>query len=287
MEQKRRKEKNRRRREWIYPLITALLFITFCYAGFRLVRDLSSDYRDKKGFEELSAIVAQSAETAPTPTSAPPAGPAGEETDAPAPESGKVPLAKFAQLHDMNSEFFGWLTIEGLGIDYPIMYAPTRSEYYLNRDFYGKYSDSGIPFIDGRCPADGNYYLVYGHLMNNKTVFGRLPQYEDEDCWRENPVFRFDTVFEEREYAVMACFYSRLYMDYEEGFRFYEYFDLSDEDVFNEYLDQVMAAALYDTGVRARYGDELLVLSTCSHYTADGRFVVVAKRIPLAQTAAG
>ena len=115
--------------------------------------------------------------------------------------------------------------------------------------------------------------------MVNGSVFGRLPRYAEESCWQENPVIHFDTVFEERQYAVMACFYSRLYDEYEPGFRFYEYFDLTSEDVFNDYVEQVSAAALYDTGVTAEYGDELLVLSTCNHSVEDGRFVVVAKRI--------
>ena len=37
-------------------------------------------------------------------------------------------------------------------------------------------------------------------------------------------------------------------------------------------------AALYDTGVEARYGDKLLTLSTCSYHTGDGRLVVVARQ---------
>lgn len=276
-------KKKAARSSWVLPVIMLGFFVLFCYAGFRWAKDLLSDYRDRKGFEALSAIVAQSAEAVPEPTPVPaqpdetaPAAPeTSEEPSAPEP----TPLPKYASLHEMNDEFFGWLRIEGLGIDYPVMYAPTRSEYYLNRDYYGNYSDSGTPFIDGRCPADGNYYLVYGHLMQNKSVFGRLPQYADETCREENPIVFFDTVYEQRQYAVMACFYSRLYGENEPGFRFYEYFDLTDEAVFNEYIGQVMDAALYDTGVSAVYGDELLVLSTCSHYTADGRFVVVAKRI--------
>ena len=37
--------------------------------------------------------------------------------------------------------------------------------------------------------------------------------------------------------------------------------------------------SLYDTGVTAEYGDELLPLSTCDYQEENGRFVVVAKRI--------
>ena len=277
----RRSRRRRRRRLWL--VLAGLFFLVFCYSGVRLGLDLYSNYRDKKGFEALSALVVKSGESAPSPTE-PPAAPVSEAEPLPGPGEARppkptTPLPQYARLHELNDEFFGWLTVEGLEIDYPVMYSPTRTDYYLNRDFYGTPTISGTPYIDGRCPADGNYYLIYGHLMQNKTVFGRLPEYAEEACWRENPVIGFDTVFEERQYAVMSCFYSRLYEDYEQGFRYYQYFDLTDEATFNEYVSQVMAAALYDTGVRAEYGDELLVLTSCSHHTGDGRFVVVAKRV--------
>lgn len=111
-------------------------------------------------------------------------------------------------------------------------------------------------------------------------MFGQLPRYANKDFWEDHPVIRFDTLYEQREYIVIAAFLSRIYDKEERGvFRYYEYFDLSDEAVFSEYVQQVKAAALYDTGIDAEYGDELLVLSTCNYHTADGRFVVVAKRV--------
>ena len=42
-------------------------------------------------------------------------------------------------------------------------------------------------------------------------------------------------------------------------------------------MDGVMSASLYDLGVTAAYGDQLLTLSTCSYHTGGGRFVVVAR----------
>ena len=35
--------------------------------------------------------------------------------------------------------------------------------------------------------------------------------------------------------------------------------------------------ALYDTGVTAKYGDQLITLSTCEYSRTNGRMVVVAK----------
>jgi sortase B len=180
----------------------------------------------------------------------------------------------------MNPEFFGWLSIEGTGIDYPIMYSPDRPEYYINHAFDGSSSSSGVPFVDGNCSADGNHFLIYGHHMKNKTMFGQLPKYADQSYYEEHSVISFDTLCEQREYRVVAAFYSRVYGKKETGvFRYYEYTDLSDEETFNEYMEQIYAAAIYDTGIEVTYGEEQLVLSTCNYHTDNGRFVVVAKRV--------
>ena len=279
---------------WI-ALFSILLFVS----TYKVIAKTTTARQEQETFDTLAAMKEQSAQPEVTPALIPvstsvqtaqPVPVSETDPDAPSetslpepintPEPEPTPLPEYAQLYELNPEFFGWLTIEAVGIDYPVMYAPTRSEYYLNRDFYGKYSDSGIPFIDGHCPRGGNYYLIYGHHMQNKTMFGQLPKYADKGFWAEYPMIRFDTVYEQREYIVMAAFLSRIYDKEARGvFRYYEYFDLSDEAVFNEYVRQVKAAALYDTGIDAEYGDELLVLSTCNYHTANGRFVVVAKRV--------
>ena len=45
-------------------------------------------------------------------------------------------------------------------------------------------------------------------------------------------------------------------------------------------MNAMAEMSLYDTGVTAKYGDQLLTLSTCNGSTSTARFVVVAKRIP-------
>ena len=53
----------------------------------------------------------------------------------------------------------------------------------------------------------------------------------------------FDTLEEEGEYQVVAAFYSQAYDSQEEGaFRYYQYTDLSDPQVFSEYVRQAKAA---------------------------------------------
>ncbi len=59
-------------------------------------------------------------------------------------------------------------------------------------------------------------------------------------------------------------------------FRYYYYTDLADRNDYEYYVRNVKERSLYDTGVSAEWGDELLTLSTCSYQVKNGRFVVVA-----------
>lgn len=190
-------------------------------------------------------------------------------------------LRKYDDLYKKNPDFFGWLKIPDTKINYPVMYRAGDSEYYLHRDFYGKYSDSGMLFIDGDCPKNGNYYLIYGHHMNNGTMFGQLPKYRDFSFYEKHKTIYFDTRYEMRDYEVVAAFYGKIYTKSEEDqhFCYYKYKDLTSEDTFNEYIRNVKANAIYETGITPTYGDDIITMSTCNYHTSEGRFVVVARRV--------
>ena len=290
----RQRKRNRRRSHWWVPVVGVALFVSFCYSAYRLADGLLRAKQEQDAFKDLSAMVVKTASAADAPSTQGSSAPknsdaaeaahtASDEPSDPAPASlpvERTPLPQYVPLYEMNPDFFGWLSIEGTDIDYPVMYTPDRPDYYLERAFDGSFSYSGVPFIDEKCPADGNFYLIYGHHMQNKTMFGHIPKYADQSYYEEHPIIRFDTLYEQREYQVIAAFYSRVYGKNEtDVFRYYEYTDLTDEAVFNKYIQQVQAAAIYDTGFGAEYGDELLALSTCNYHTADGRFVVIAKRV--------
>ena len=241
----------------------AIFFLTvfiigFCFGAFMLVKTLLTAMREQQTFDELAGMV--------------------EDTDG---VNDDGSLRKYDELYKKNPDFFGWLKIEGTKIDYPVMYTPRDSEYYLHRDFYGNYSESGMLFIDGDCPANGNYYLIYGHHMHNGSMFGELPKYRDQKFYKDHKTVFFDTRYELRDYEVVAAFYGKVYDEDDDGdyFRYYQYKDLSSPEVFNEYIYKVKANQIYETGITPTFGDEIITMSTCNYHTEDGRFVVVARRI--------
>lgn len=134
--------------------------------------------------------------------------------------------------------------------------------------------------MDGTCYWGCGNYLIYGHHMKNGTMFAPIVNYACEEYWQEHPLIYFDTLYEIGTYEVIAAFYSTAFTSSEtEGFRYYRYTDLTNPDVFAEYMEQVRSVAVYDTGLDASYGDQLLTLSTCEYSAKDNRFVVVARKI--------
>ena len=81
-------------------------------------------------------------------------------------------------------------------------------------------------------------------------------------------------------YEILAVFYSRVYYKNEQNvFRYYYFVNANNEQEYNDFVKNAKAASIYETGVSAEYGEQLLTLSTCEYSQKNGRFVVVAKKV--------
>lgn len=188
---------------------------------------------------------------------------------------------RYKKLLEANGDFIGWVEIEDTELSYPVMYTPNDPEYYLHRNFEEEYEYSGLPFVDGNCtidPASTNI-IIYGHNMKNSTMFSRMLDYKSEDFYKEHPYITFNTIYGDGEYEIVAVILARALYVGEEGFRYYGMIEASSEEEFNEYMENIHALELYDTGVDARYGDQLLTLSTCEYSQENGRMAIIAKKI--------
>ena len=233
-----------------------------------------------------ATVPSTAATTVPVETTAPTETTVPEETTVPTEteiQEETVPpvteiMPKFKELYERNPEFYGWLTIGGTKIDYPVMQCLYDNEKYLHADFDGNYSYAGIPYIDMKCSPDSDNLLVYGHNMKDGTMFRTLFNYEQEEFWQKHPTFTFSDLYEDYEYEVMAVFYDKIYKQSDTCFKFYFFIDAKDEADFDYAVSELKKKSIYDTGVTAQYGDQLITLITCAYHVDDGRFVVVARR---------
>ena len=189
-------------------------------------------------------------------------------------------LPEYQTLYSLNKRLIGWVKIDDTYIDYPVLQT-VNNDYYLNHNFDQEEDKNGSIFLDKDCsiyPRSTNL-ILYGHHMRSGRMFGQLNKYSSEKFYEEHKYIQFDTIYEKGTYEVMYVFRSKIYEESEIVFKYYQFTDAVSETEFESNMKQMADMSLYDTGVSAEYGDELLTLSTCDYYTSDGRFVVIAKKI--------
>lgn len=197
-----------------------------------------------------------------------------------------VVLGKYVKLYKQNPDMIGWIKVEDTHIDYPVMQTKEEPEFYLRRNFEKEDKVSGVPFMDAQSDIfkPTSNFLLYGHNMNNGTMFHDLLEYAEEEFYQKHKTFQFDTIYKggQGTYEVIAAFHSQIYPQNEDNvFKYYNYAGLTGEKDFNTYIEGIKRLSEYETDATAEYGDQLVTMSTCSYHVPDklGRFAVVAKRI--------
>lgn len=185
---------------------------------------------------------------------------------------------EYDSLIAVNPDIRGWISIPDTGLSLPVLQGKDN-EFYLTHDFYGEYDRHGSIFID--CKTDvgieQSNTVLYGHHMRDGGMFGLLENYAHEDFYRQNPVFSFDLIGEERTYQILAVVKCSLAAG-ENDFRYYDYKIISEEEMFWQYYNSIKALSLYDIPVTASYGDELVTLCTCDYSVQDGRLLIIGKK---------
>lgn len=197
------------------------------------------------------------------------------ETSASAPEEETPPdpaerLAQInlAALQEINPDVVGWIEIPDTELSYPIVQGKDN-QYYLNRTWDRKRSSAGSVFMDCNSSAalDRFHTIIYGHRMNDSSMFGTLRNYRDPDFWPEHPsvyvataegVFRYDIV-SAQEADITGVVY-RL--------------DIEESGLEEEFLQYCTDNAVVNTALELTAEDRFLTLSTCTGYGHATRWVV-------------
>lgn len=190
-------------------------------------------------------------------------------------------LEQYREMAEEYPGLYGWLKIPDTQTDLPVMQPFKEKEYYLDHDFTGAESVEGSLFADpenNRWPQDGNT-VIYGHNMKNGHMFGELDLYEDADYFQSHREIHFDTIYETGVYEAVAVIKTRILNENEPGFRYYQFFRYNSEEEFQECLDFIKANQLFDTDSKLKYGDRMLMLSTCEYSQENGRLVIVARKM--------
>ena len=255
-------------KRWIAIIMAAAFAAIFLYSGLMLRQHHVEQTETAEDFSSVADLVLKEPENNSTESI-----PVEEEPAAP-----MTAREKYAEVYAANSDFVGWISIKGTAIDYPVMQSIDRPNFYLRRGFDREYSKHGVPYIQEDCVVgSSDNLIIYGHHMNDGSMFADLCSYKSKDFWQTYPTIRFDTLDGFGVYEIVAVFKTVVYA--QNGFRYFDFVDLDDPARFDAYIAQCKALSLYDTGVEAIYGDKLITLSTCEYSHENGRMVVVARKV--------
>lgn len=212
-----------------------------------------------------------------------------EPTETPEEQPEEEPYAKYyLNLKEENDDLFGWIKIDGTNIDYPVMFTPNDPNFYEHRNWNKEkcYSGGSSIWLDGQTQTDGinffnNNVIIYGHNMNNGTMFADLKNFTDESFYKEHKYIQFDTLYEKQLYEIVCVAKSAVYYTNPPAgaYLYYEHQQLSTEEEFDAYFENVRQRECYSIETPVEFGDQLITLSTCNYWTKDGRLIVIAKRV--------
>lgn len=250
-----RNEKKAKRSKAVRTVILVVAALVFCFSAVMLIRifleykkgnDIYSTIQNKVLNEEPVDIVTDNS------------------------ESIEVP---FKYDHDallaINPEGVGYFYLPSVNARYPIVQS-TDNDFYLTHTFDKTYNKNGCLFVDYRINdgLESSNVIIYGHNMNNGSMFGQLKKYKSYTFWQTegNDVFYLYTKDKIREYKIFSAYVSEPVSDTYT-------FNFSSMKLLRDYAQARKTESLYDTAVDVSDATQIVTLSTCTD-NGQNRFIV-------------
>lgn len=190
-----------------------------------------------------------------------------------------TPTHDFNSYWEQNTDIYAFVTVDGTKVDYPIL-QNDEDDYYLMRNLDGSEGYPGCIYTNRINSMQFDDYLtvIYGHNMKNKTMFGSLHEFDDEDFCKTHTSFTIETPEELLTYEIFAV------VNYTDDNIMY-YFDPKDPSTVSTFYTSITEQSegrkpdYIDSSVDVKDGDHIVVLATCIGKEPDRRFLVVGKLV--------
>lgn len=178
----------------------------------------------------------------------------------------------FKALLKLCEDGVGYIYQDDTVVSYPILQAEDNDKY-LRHLMNGEYNVAGSLFVDYAFEEGLNsrYSIIYGHNMDDGSMFGTLTKYKDEEYYKEHPEFQI--FVGDRGYVYYVYAAAQVPID---SFVF-NYNDMTDEE-FLEFMAEVKELTDYeiDIPVKITEHSHVVLLSTCIEYPRDYNYRYVA-----------
>ena len=244
-------------------------------SGIRAKRN--AEVLQSMAFRETTAAVTEEPTTEAVPTTTEEAVPETEPQPVTTTKEKKpyVSPIDFETLWEINPDIYAWIEISDTNVSYPILQHPTDNDYYLfhTPEHYSGFPGSIYTFnVNAKDFSDFNT-VIYGHRMDDGTMFSNLYLYRDESYLKDHQVIKIYLPDRELRYTIFA---SVIYDDR----LLTSYYDFSDPDSCSAFLQSVYDNRDINSRIlkepRATVNDRLVTLSTCIKGQTYNRYLIVA-----------
>lgn len=191
----------------------------------------------------------------------------------PLPSEENVPTSTldFISMQKQYPDVRAWLTIPGTEIDYPVLQSSLADpEYYLRRNYKGEWRMAGSLFLQADCTPDGRSLVLYGHNMDDGTMFGSLPLYMNADYAKQHDRLLLETPDGLQEYRLAAV------LETDVGQVPFNRTTFMDDADFLTFAETLLTHASVKTDTPITTQSRLLLLVACSYSWENARYVLVA-----------
>ena len=176
-------------------------------------------------------------------------------------------------LQRKNPDIYGWISIEGTNINYPITQSDDNA-YYLDHAANGDFNPFGSVFADYRCDRSitRNYNTVfYGHNIINGAMFHDVTKFFNDDYFDNVKIYVFtiDGIYVYEPFSIYEARYD--YQYFQVGFK--------TADRFIEFAEEMRDNSAKKKDVTFTERDRILTLSTCTNGPYTQRYALHAKLI--------
>ena len=98
-----------------------------------------------------------------------------------------------------------------------------------------------------------------------------------EPFYKKHKEIEFNTLYDDEKYEIAYAFVIEVNKKGE--FDYYNYINISEQNIYQDFIKNLEKEKLYDTDVKIGEGDKVITLSTCEKRSNNSRMVVVAKRV--------
>ncbi|MEF9839352.1 MAG: class B sortase [Lachnospiraceae bacterium] len=178
----------------------------------------------------------------------------------------------FGELQAINPEVFGWLSVYGTMIDYPLVQGEDNAKY-INTSVECTYSMTGAIFLDysnNRSFLDFNS-IIYGHNMVPQVMFGSIKSFKDPQFFESHKYGNL--YFDGKDHGIEL--FAIIVADAYDGAIYTS--GLTDETMKQVYLDTLKGKSLLYRDINITSNDRIVLLSTCSTESTNARDILVGR----------